>query len=211
MRRTRVTGNENDPTPYPDNCTGPNGRNDEKTFMTLTTFLSPAQCFGYAALVVGVWAFLQKDDQRLRFLSASQSIIYMIHFALLGLPAAAAGALVSGMRMFLSLKTRSPWAAAAMLAAGGGLGIYLAHDPFGYLPVVATSIGTLAIFFSRGIRMRQALLCCTFMWLVNNLHGGSIGGTILECIIATTNSFTIMRMIRERREGKLASCADAAV
>lgn len=164
--------------------------------------LSPAQCLGYVALVLGVSAFLQKDDQRLRFLNASQSMFYMVHFALLGIPAAAAGSMVSGVRSFISLKTRSPWAAAAMLALGGGLGIYLAHDFFGFLPVVATSIATIAIFFTRGIRMRQALLCCTFMWLINNLHGGSIGGSILECLIATTNSFTILRMIREQREAQ---------
>lgn len=173
--------------------------------MTLSHVLSPAQCLGYVALVLGVSAFLQRDDRRLRILNASQCLAYLIHFMLLGMGAAAMGSLIAMTRLLLSLKTRSPWVAAVILVLGGALGIHMAHDFFTSLPVVATGLATLAIFFTSGVRMRQILLCCTFMWLTINLHGGSIGGTILECIIAMTNGFTIMRMIREQQEEKTAA------
>lgn len=173
--------------------------------MNVSTVLSPAQCIGYIALVLGISAFLQKDDRRLKFLNATQSLVYMVHFALLGRYSASASGLVAGTRSYLSLKTRSPWVAALMIALGAGLGGYLARDAYGYLPVLSTCLATTAVFFMRGVRMRLVLLVCTLLWLVNNLHSGSIGGSVLECFVATANSVTMIRIHRSNRRKRLAT------
>jgi multisubunit Na+/H+ antiporter MnhG subunit len=167
--------------------------------MTLSDAFSPAQCLGYVSFVLGVSAFLQRDDRRLRLLNATQCIFYMLHFALLGRPSASVSSLVSGTRTFLSLKTRSPWVALVMFVLGATLGVHLARDTYGYLPVLATAISTPAIFFLRGIRLRLALLICTCLWLINNVHSNSYGGTVLECFVATANSITIARLAQAQR------------
>ena len=161
---------------------------------------STAQCVGYAAFVLGVSAFLQKSDRRLKTLNASESLAYTIHFALLGNPSASACALISCIRSFLSLKVRSPYLAAVFIAVNLTLGFILAKSAIGWLPVIGACFATLAIFLMRGVRMRLVLLVSTLFWLANNILSGSIGGTLLEFTIATVNLMTVAQMLRARAQ-----------
>jgi hypothetical protein len=52
--------------------------------------------------------------------------------------------------------------------------------------------------------MRLLLLMCTLLWLANNILSGSIGGTLLECVIATANITTMIRLLRSRSRAALA-------
>ena len=60
----------------------------------LTHALAPSQIVGYVALVLGITAFLQKRDQRLRLMVSIQSIAYAAHFWLLGNVPASTAAIV---------------------------------------------------------------------------------------------------------------------
>jgi hypothetical protein len=160
--------------------------------------LSPAQVSGYAAFTLGVLSFLQKDDRRLKGAVALQALTYALHFALLGSVTAAASSLVTLCRAVLALYTRARWVVALLLGASLSLGLAFAHHPAAWLPIVASSIGTVAFFFLQGITMRFALLGATFLWLTNNLLLGSVGGTLLELIIAGVNATTIWRMWRDQ-------------
>lgn len=91
-------------------------------------FTSPAQLVGYVAFLLGVTAFAQRIDWRLKFLVASECVVYTAHFYLLGNNAASLSAGLSAVRMFASLKTRSPWVAAFFLVANVGLGAALASS-----------------------------------------------------------------------------------
>lgn len=161
-------------------------------------FFSTAQCFGYLAFVLGVSAFLQKSDRKLRTLNGSESLVYAVHFFLLGNPCASASALVSGTRSFLSLKVRSPFLAAAFVLVNVAFGFALAKSAAGWLPVIGSCFATLAIFLMRGVRMRLVLLVSTLCWLANNILSGSIGGTLLEFTIAAANIVTVTRMLNAR-------------
>lgn len=161
-------------------------------------FFSPAQCVGYVAFVLGVSAFLQKNDRKLKTLNASESLAYAVHFTLLGNPSAAACSLLACIRSFLALKTRSPFLAGVIIVINLGLGFWLAKSSAGWLPVIGACFATVAIFFMRGVRMRLLLLASTFLWLANNIVSGSIGGTLLELTIATVNSVTILQILRMR-------------
>jgi hypothetical protein len=157
---------------------------------------SPAQWVGYVAFVLGVGAFLQKIDRRLKFLLASESLAYSVHFALLGNFSASASALISCARSFLSLKTRSPWLAVMFICIYGAAGIAFARSGAGWLPVIGSAVATLAMFFMREIPMRVVLLSSTLMWLANNIISRSIGGSLLESTIAIINLSTMVRLLR---------------
>jgi hypothetical protein len=105
---------------------------------------------------------------------------------LLGNLPASASSTTSGIRNFVALKTRSPYVAALIIAVNVALGFIFAKSSLGWLPVIASCGGTIAILTMRGIPMRLLLLVCTLLWLVNNVVSGSIGGTLLECTIATS-------------------------
>jgi hypothetical protein len=161
---------------------------------------SAAQCVGYVAFVIGVSAFLQKSDRKLKALNATQSLVYSVHFILLGNFPASACSLLSGFRSFASLKTRSPLLAAAIIALNVAFGLVFAKNGVGWLPVLGACLGTIGFFLMRGVRMRLVLLAGTFLWLANNILSGSIGGTALEATIATVNIVTMTRIFLSRGE-----------
>ncbi len=170
--------------------------------MTWQQATSPAQLVGYLAFVLGVVTFAQKDDRRLKLLLVVQSATYVVHFWLLGEPAASAAAFVTALRALAAVKTRSGWVCAFFLLFGAALGVRFVTSWFSVLPVIASSIGTIALFNFSGLRMRLALFVATLLWLVNNVFSGSIGGSMLEASIAVANLYTMWRLSRgEGAEG----------
>ncbi|MGA2960600.1 MAG: YgjV family protein [Candidatus Korobacteraceae bacterium] len=161
---------------------------------------SLAQCVGYVAFVLGIAAFLQKVDRRLKFLIASESLAYCAHFALLGNSSASASALISCVRSLMSLRTRARWLAWLIIGIYMVAGIAFARSGAGWLPVIGSAVATLAMFFMRGIPMRLVLLSSTLMWLANNIISRSIGGTMLESAIAIINISTMIRIFRSTGE-----------
>lgn len=161
-------------------------------------WFSPAQCVGYVAFVLGVGSFLQTDDRRFKLFMAGECLAYVVHFALLGNPTAVASSTMSLLRSLLALRTRSIWVALAVVAINIALGLYLAKQPSDWLPLMASCLGTLALFLLQGIPMRLVMLVGTMCWIANNVIAGSVGGTALEVVVAMVNLVTIARMMRQR-------------
>lgn len=157
------------------------------------------QIIGYFAFLFGVISFAQKDDTRMKLLNSAQTLVYAIHFTLLGNLPAAGSNLVSVARNLLSLKTRSPYVGATLVAATIVLGIHTVHHPTGLIPVVAVIISIIGTFRFDGVPLRICFLCCTVMWLANNLLSHSYGGIALEFTIGATNFITIVRMRGDAR------------
>lgn len=155
---------------------------------------SPAQCVGYIAFVLGVSAFLQKDDRRLKLLVATECLAYTLHFRMLGNLPASLSAFVSSGRCLLALKTRSIVLAGLIIALNLALGLAFVTTNAGWLPVISSCLGTAAVFLLEGLAMRLVLLVCTFLWLANNIITGSVGGTLLEAAIAVANLATMIRL-----------------
>ncbi len=166
--------------------------------MSLDWF-APAQCVGYIAFVLGVACAMQKDDRRFKLFMAGECLAYIVHFALLGNPTPVASTTMSLLRSVLALYTRSVWVAVGVVAMNLALGLTLATRMTDWLPLGASCIGTLALFLLRGVPMRLAMLCGTFLWIANNIIAGSIGGTALEIVMAVVNGTTIWRMARAAR------------
>ncbi|UJX41398.1 YgjV family protein [Desulfovibrio sp. JY] len=162
-------------------------------------FTAPSQIVGYVAFALGIFAFAQRIDWRLKFLVASECVAYTLHFYLLGNNAASVSAALSAMRTFASLKTRSAWVAGFFLVLNLVLGVAVATSWTAVFPIMAGLSGTVAVFFLRGIGMRLGLLCATLCWLTNNILSGSIGGTMLESSIAVVNATTMLRLWRAGR------------
>lgn len=155
---------------------------------------SSAQLVGYAAFVLGILSFLQRDDKRFKILLSFQGFVYAIHFHMLLNDAACASNLVSVVRNLVTLRTKSKVVAALLLALVFVLALFTVKSPAGFLPVGAAVVAIYAMFSLDGIKMRLALLLCTVFWLANNILSHSIGGIMLETVIGMTNIFTMVRM-----------------
>jgi hypothetical protein len=160
--------------------------------------LSPAQLLGYAAFVFGVACFAQLDDRRFKLFMAAECAAYIGHFWLLGQPTAVASTTVSLLRSLASIKAKTPAVGIFFMLLSAGLGLWLMQGWLSLLPIAASCIGTFALFFLDGLRMRALMLLGTLLWLLNNLLVGSIGGTALEAVLALTNAHTIWRISRHR-------------
>lgn len=157
-------------------------------------WFSPAQLLGYLAAAFGLACFAQTNDRRFKLFMAAECAAFIGHFALLGQPTAVASTTVSLLRSLASLRGRSPALGMFFIALSLGLGWWLMTGPLSLLPIAASCIGTYALFFQSGVRMRALMLVGTLCWLVNNVIVGSVGGTVLEAAIAVTNGWTIWRM-----------------
>lgn len=91
------------------------------------------------------------------------------------------------------------------IGLSAGLGLWLQQGLLSLLPIAASCIGTTALFFLSGLRMRLLMLLGTLLWLVNNLAVGSVGGSLLEATIALTNSWTLWRLWRRPPEAAQAT------
>ena len=116
---------------------------------------------------------------------------------------------MSGVRTALSIRFRSAWLAAATVAVNVALAAGVSTHGAGWIPVVGSSLGAVAVFTMRGIPMRLVLLTSTACWLANNVLAGSIGGVVLESIIAAASLSTVVRLALAAR-GVDARAAGAA-
>ncbi len=162
---------------------------------------SPAQGFGYLAFGMGMACFAQTDDKRFKVFMALECLAYVVHFALLGQPTAVASSLVSLARSVAAMRFRQPRVGVFFILLSLVLGLWLQQSWASMLPILASCIGTFALFFLQGLRMRLLMLLGTGLWLCNNLIVGSVGGSLLEATLLLTNSWTIWRLWRARPEG----------
>lgn len=161
-------------------------------------FFTPAQLTGYAAFAFGMACFAQTDDRRFKVFMALECAAYIVHFVLLGQPTAVASTAVSLGRSLASLKARTPELGLFFVVLSLGFGFWLYAGWTSLLPIAASCIGTTALFFLQGLRMRLLMLCGTLLWLVNNLLVGSVGGSLLEACLALSNLWTIRRLAAVR-------------
>lgn len=167
--------------------------------MTGTDPFSLAQCLGYVAFVLGVSAFLQRDDRRLKLLNAAQGLVYAVHFYMLGSLPLAGSAAVCALRSGTAAFVMRPWLAVPFVALNLAVGWRVAHTWVDWLPVAGFVIGTISVFLLRGVPLRAGMFASSAVVMVAALLSGSIGGVALEASIAAANLVTIVRLQRLRR------------
>lgn len=155
--------------------------------------------FGHAALIVGMVTFSRKRDTHFKGWLIGQNLLYAIHFFLMGNLAAMVGSTLSSTRTLLSLYTRSMVVVAVLLVVNVLLGFWVVKAVWNVIPLTATAIATIAMFRLHGLKLRYVMLLCTFLWLINNILTGSIGGTAMESMIAVMSGITIFRLHREKK------------
>ena len=153
-----------------------------------------AQGFGLLSFAIGTYTFLQKDDRHLKISMLFLFGCHTIHFFLMGASTAAAANLLSFLRTFISIKYNKPFVGILFILANISWGLYLYQSPVSILPIIGASIGTYAVFFLSGIKMRIAFIIGALSWITHNLIVGSVGGIMLETIVLIANATTIIRI-----------------
>ena len=158
-----------------------------------------AQLLGFASFAIGMYAFYQKDDKKLKIIMLVFNLNHTIHFLVLGSMVSALSTLLSAFRTGLSIYISSKWVAFIFIVFGLISGVYLADSIWDFWAILGMSLGTYSVFVLKGIQMRIGFLIGAACWLINNLLVGSIGGALLEATLISMNAFTIIRLLRDKR------------
>ncbi|WP_122032758.1 YgjV family protein [Aliivibrio sp. EL58] len=167
--------------------------------LNLVDVFSFAQLLGFLSFVLGIAAFYQKNDKRLKLLMLALNINHMIHYLLLGSTVSALSSLLSAMRTTTAIFIRNGYIAFVFVCTSLLFGILTTDYMWQLFPLIGTAIGSYAIFMLDGIRMRCWFFIGAACWLINNILIGSIGGVLLEITAMSVNIITIIRLHKDSR------------
>lgn len=158
-----------------------------------------AQLLGLLACAIGVTAFLQRQDRKLRLHLTLNGALMALHFMLLGATAAAINCLLCAVRTWVSGYYRGLGVMLLFLGLAWLLVMPQIGHPIQLLTLIGTTLSTYALFRLEGLALRLCMLGSTLCWLTHNLWAGSLGGSLLEGAFLLVNGRTIFSLQRARR------------
>ena len=169
-------------------------------YVGLMVFEYIVQAIGIFAFVLGVSAFLSKNDSTLKLLISFACFLVSLHFILLGAYVGAGAAALGGVRSFISIFRSARPYAAVFFAAYIPLGYFYIEDWIDVLPILAGLIGTYSMFYLNHIPMRAGLFTTSSIWLIHNIIQGSIGPSLLEAFYICANVKTIYGLKKDKQK-----------
>ncbi len=164
----------------------------------MSDWLSFEQILGYVASAILLSGYAIKSDVKTKTVLIFSSVIFVIHFFLLGAFTASAVCAVNAMRNASSIfwhKSRSVFLVFVMLYICGA---YLTYDRLvDILPTMAAIITCLGMFLLGGIKFRVLVIVATVLWIVHNVVVGSIGGTINAVVLFFIGVVTVWRLYKD--------------
>jgi hypothetical protein len=161
-----------------------------------------AQTIGFVALILGVSAFLHRDDQKLRYYLTAFTFLMAIHFFMLGLWTAAIMVLLGTTLNYVSSLTSNVWVMLIFLLMAWLMAIPNSSEWVHLLPVIGVTLSTWAVFKEKGLRMRLLMSMGTVCWFSHNYLVGSIGGLIIEGIFLIVNGRIMFKLLKDQQSQK---------
>ena len=158
-----------------------------------------AQMAGWFAAGAAIIAMLQKSDLRLKQGLIIHTVLYGIHFALLGLPTAVISCVIALARISLSIYTRS-LLCAAVLIISVATALTVSRSTVEILPLAASVVLTLSLFRFDGIKLRLGLLAGSVLWLIHTIYVQSWGGICLEACFCLSTLWGLWTMVQEQNK-----------
>lgn len=144
-----------------------------------------------------IYATVHKNDRRFMIVIAISSLIWAVHYALLGAWSAVVSDILTSARYFGALYFRKKLIAYAFMAFYV-LCIPLTYEtPIDILPYFCGFISTYALFFFQGIKMRSVFIIAHLAWILYASVEGSIPGIILNAIMIIGHIRTMLAIKRD--------------
>ena len=162
-----------------------------------------AQAFGWLAALAGFAALALRDERRVRIGLIVHTVLYLVHFALLGLPVAVASNVVALLRLTLSLRYRSYGFVVVLSLAALIPGLLYGTGFITVLPMLASLVLTFVLFRCRGLALRFGILAGSLLWLIHNAAVGSWGGMAVEIGLSLSTLVGICRTWRTTHDAPI--------
>ena len=160
------------------------------------------QMFGVLAFLVATYSFTHKSDIKLKLSLIVMFSFQTAHFFFLGSATGTIANFLNFFRTIISIKANHRYVGVFFIAINIVWGLFNVHQPIDLCPIFGACLGTYAIFYAAGIRMRQLFICGAVFWLTNNIYLESVGGVLLELSVIIANSYTIYRLQNDIKVNK---------
>lgn len=163
------------------------------------------QFIGLIAYLVVLWSFSRKKDDHFIYGQIVSSIFWVFHYGMLEKLAASATTGVHILRYGSAPFARKHqqwrlWIAIIVAFFYFACGLTFAKEFIDWMPIIASIIGSFAVAFLEGIRMRIVFLIVSCFWLSFNLASHSIGGSLTDISVLTINFITILRLRADKQK-----------
>ena len=168
-------------------------------FPRLSALFGPLQLLGYLACSISFAAFFAGSQRRFLLVGATSSMIWVLHYHLLGERLASALSAISLGRNTIASRvhlTSRPIRVALTLlvcALVTTLGLRAGSGPITALPTFAACLSTTATFWLVGRAFRRVYLVSDSCWLLFGLLSGSAAGCVGATVSLGLNLWTIRR------------------
>lgn len=155
------------------------------------------QAFGIFAFLVAIYSFTHKNDFKLKVSLIVMFTFQTAHFFFLGSVTGTIANALNFCRTIISIRSTHSYVGAIFISLNIAWGAANVDGFFDVFPILGASVGTYAIFYASGIKMRKLFICGAIFWLTNNIYLGSIGGVLLEVTVIIANGLTIFRLKKD--------------
>lgn len=164
----------------------------------MITFDFLSQAIGIIASLFVICAYGVKSDVTTKRITMGGSILFALHFFLLGAISAMAVTIVNILRVWLSIRFHGSglicWVFVSLYLL---IGFATFEETIDILAILAPIIGCIAMYYFSGIQFRAVCIAATTCWLVYGLLIGSLGVVITQIVLTTVNLTTIYRIQKD--------------
>jgi uncharacterized MAPEG superfamily protein len=148
------------------------------------------------AVTLGLIAYLDKSDVRLKVILFVQAILLGSHFAIEGsISASIITFLIAPLNLLSAFKISRPLypAFALIILIAGLFGFNGVQDIF---PIAAVCISLYALYHLEGVYLRGSLIACSMLWIIHDVAYDLPIILFMDITILVLNVFATMQMIR---------------
>jgi len=160
------------------------------------------QGIGVIASLFVIAAYCVKSDTKTKRITMGGSILFALHFAMMGAVVAMGVTLINILRVWLSIRYHGSLRLCAFFVfAYLVIGTLTFEEVIDILAISAPVIGCIAMYCFSGIRFRSVCLIATLCWLVYGVLVGSIGVILTQAVVSSVNIFTIYQLVTNKKKG----------
>jgi len=156
------------------------------------------QGIGFVALILVVVSFQLDNRKQILTLFLLVTVLFTIHFALLGALVGSAMNLIAAIRNFFFLHNEKKWAKSKLwlyvfITLFWLSGIITFTSPLSILPIVAMTIDSFVVWSSKTKTIRFGILLPRPLWFIYNYFVGSYPGMFVEVFVTLSIFVGIFR------------------
>ena len=167
-------------------------------------YMTLEQVVGVMASAFIVGGYFCKSDNKAKAIIICGSVLFAVHFFMIGAMTAALMNVVNFFRVGLSIKFHGSKILFTFFVSVYLISLFFTYEEWlNILPVISSVLGCIGMYFLSGIKFRLCTIVGSSCWLLHNALVGSVGGVITEIFVLTAALTTIYRLWLDQKKAEV--------